>query len=702
MYGDANLDGTVNLADLSKVLPDWGKTNQTWAQGDFNYDGVVNLGDLTKVLENWGHQLNSSLTASSTFTVDLTDDGVDLPAYGPGTLVVTGAVRLNNATLEVTSSRTDTDYGILRVLIESDSGTPVIGTFNGLPEGAEVDVGGVRYYITYHFNAKTGEFGTGNDVALVSSPAFGVSSALLSSQTVTLDYASESHYLDATLVPRYTCSQFQLSTAVWTQQYPAWADATFSFTSEDSTIASVDPSTGLVTFLPQEEEEGSDCPTCRILVTATLAGQSPQTIEIRLTGASIEDTYYVPDTINGTDTSENNVGNYVLVLYNADSTGGDINNVISSTALMQYYRTYRLGMANATYLGISAAELEAAGYNIGGITSLPDTVGSSAANDSICQAIAGYVANWVKTQEQSNPSLAFRYIVGLCGLPSRDSDQVVYPPPNPPNSVPGYIYRAFSGGSTNLPYSGAEDRFSVAEYGAPLIAWLDCGSYAATVAFIMKERAVALNADGTPRGLEPDGITISGSQANVAGSEYYFDDVGQFSGSLAGFPIAVENAGISSSDVDYQQLQHIGIQPNPAVDPVAYFSEGTHGGLDGGYTDPTSDWANDGQINFTGKAGWWIGLSWESFNGIYPPSGYAWMANPATVFSATAFGGTNYSNTPVCWTGNTGEPGSPEFDADYVNRWARGWSSLEAAWAGCPLGCSADYLLVVTDVCLNL
>ncbi|MFZ1935597.1 MAG: autotransporter-associated beta strand repeat-containing protein [Thermoguttaceae bacterium] len=52
--GDATLDGTVNLADLSKVLTNWGKTNQTWAEGDFTYDGVVNLADLSIVLSNWG------------------------------------------------------------------------------------------------------------------------------------------------------------------------------------------------------------------------------------------------------------------------------------------------------------------------------------------------------------------------------------------------------------------------------------------------------------------------------------------------------------------------------------------------------------------------------------------------------------------------------------------------------------------------
>jgi len=54
LAGDANLDGTVNVADLNKVLANWGKTNQTWAEGDFNYDGVVNVADLNKVLANWG------------------------------------------------------------------------------------------------------------------------------------------------------------------------------------------------------------------------------------------------------------------------------------------------------------------------------------------------------------------------------------------------------------------------------------------------------------------------------------------------------------------------------------------------------------------------------------------------------------------------------------------------------------------------
>jgi autotransporter-associated beta strand protein len=54
LYGDANLDGSVNFGDLSKVLANYGQSGMTWSQGDFNYDGTVNFSDLSKVLANYG------------------------------------------------------------------------------------------------------------------------------------------------------------------------------------------------------------------------------------------------------------------------------------------------------------------------------------------------------------------------------------------------------------------------------------------------------------------------------------------------------------------------------------------------------------------------------------------------------------------------------------------------------------------------
>ena len=59
--------------------------------------------------------------------------------------------------LHVTSSRSNADYGVVRVLIQNDGADPVVGTFNNLPEGAALVVSGstgdVTYYVTYHYNA---------------------------------------------------------------------------------------------------------------------------------------------------------------------------------------------------------------------------------------------------------------------------------------------------------------------------------------------------------------------------------------------------------------------------------------------------------------------------------------------------------------------------------------------------------------------
>ena len=58
LYGDANLDGTVNGNDLNTVLSNFNQTGMTWSQGDFNYDGTVNGADLNTVLSNFNQHLS--------------------------------------------------------------------------------------------------------------------------------------------------------------------------------------------------------------------------------------------------------------------------------------------------------------------------------------------------------------------------------------------------------------------------------------------------------------------------------------------------------------------------------------------------------------------------------------------------------------------------------------------------------------------
>jgi probable HAF family extracellular repeat protein len=53
LSGDTDLDGTVNIQDLSRVLTNYDKTGMTWADGDFNDDGTVNISDLSNVLTNY-------------------------------------------------------------------------------------------------------------------------------------------------------------------------------------------------------------------------------------------------------------------------------------------------------------------------------------------------------------------------------------------------------------------------------------------------------------------------------------------------------------------------------------------------------------------------------------------------------------------------------------------------------------------------
>ncbi len=78
LYGDANVDGSVNLSDLGFLGDNYGATSgATWAMGDFNYDGRVNLSDLGFLGDQYGGHVAGFVTA-----------GPANPAPEPGTLAL--------------------------------------------------------------------------------------------------------------------------------------------------------------------------------------------------------------------------------------------------------------------------------------------------------------------------------------------------------------------------------------------------------------------------------------------------------------------------------------------------------------------------------------------------------------------------------------------------------------------------------------
>ena len=59
--GDANLDGRVDINDLTIVLSHYNQTGMTWTEGEFTGDGTVDINDLTIVLANYNKTYGASL-----------------------------------------------------------------------------------------------------------------------------------------------------------------------------------------------------------------------------------------------------------------------------------------------------------------------------------------------------------------------------------------------------------------------------------------------------------------------------------------------------------------------------------------------------------------------------------------------------------------------------------------------------------------
>ena len=66
-YGDANLDGSVNLSDFNRLAGEFAVTGAYWTQGEFNYDQSVTLADFNLLAGNFGQSVPGGAEESDEF-----------------------------------------------------------------------------------------------------------------------------------------------------------------------------------------------------------------------------------------------------------------------------------------------------------------------------------------------------------------------------------------------------------------------------------------------------------------------------------------------------------------------------------------------------------------------------------------------------------------------------------------------------------
>jgi hypothetical protein len=137
---------------------------------------------------------------------------------------------------------------------------------------------------------------------------------------------------------------------------------------------------------------------------------------------------------------------------------------------------------------------------------------------------------------------------------------------------------------------------------------------------------------------------------------------------------AINLPGLSIVYVDGAELTNAPVQPphiTNAVNVASYITWGEHSLLGGIY-------ATNNVVRWQGNSGWYLIETYESFNG-QPGAG---QGNFFQWYSANAFGGTNYSNTPVGAVTQVDEPGLPNTnDAQiYFGLWIRNKNFAICAW----------------------
>ena len=321
----------------------------------------------------------------------------------------------------------------------------------------------------------------------------------------------------------------------------------------------------------------------------------------------------------------------VLVVYNSNSA--------ESMQVRDYYLANRPGFANVNTLGVSTDDAEVVDQK------------------QFLSNIRSPIVDWIT----SHPSQPIYYIVLLRGISDRTytgtGASVDYQISTALSDL-GIRTGAIYGGGTGIAYTPSKYPGTTA-----LVTHLNMGSLEATLAYVDKLKAM-YKAMRTPN------VIISGKASGRSGDHYCLDGSSAFSGFefiIGSDYEALVSLGVASSRITYTtSLPHITTCSNVA----GYETWGANGGLGG-------DYAKSGLIKFRGHSNWFLIKTIESFNGQWTTS----QGNFVNWFSAKAFGGTNYSNTPVGATTNVEEPTTAGLAGpSYLADWEKGMLFAEAAW----------------------
>ncbi|HEY5041374.1 MAG TPA: hypothetical protein VIK53_05170, partial [Verrucomicrobiae bacterium] len=372
----------------------------------------------------------------------------------------------------------------------------------------------------------------------------------------------------------------------------------------------------------------------------------------------------------------------LLLIYNTNS--------VDSTTVLNYYLAHRPNVSGANVLGIGYTNPVTPGYF--------ETITPTELTNQIFNPIYSWLTN--------NPAKRPQYVILFMDLPSRVDFTSAYPT----NGYPYYHYP-----QPSSPNDVSVQLHSLISGWQPYVTHLNMGMNATTnrtndcIAYINKLAAI-----GVP--IASNSPVLSASAGGYGNTNFVLDDV-RFgvpgTNSTEDFTIyggnisAVTNVlianGISPSAVQFYDAvltngffntngnywiwtylkngsvvnvtnAFLTFDATNAMNVAGYVSWGVHGNISVLQT-------LDGSLTWHGHSGWWLINTEESWNGTQVV-GLQSQGSFVYWFSSTAFGGTNYCNTPIGAVTTVYEPylAGKNDNSTYFGLWSLGKNFGICAW----------------------